>query len=270
MAVVRHWSALIVLVAGLLLYALVHKATVETQNAKLVPSLILLGAAVVPVAFVVLIGGRRLPFGVNATTVALTALVGGLVGTVTAGVLEFDTRRDLGSLPLFSVGLIEEAAKLIAPLAVLLVVRARHPADGLLLGVAAGAGFAALETMGFGLVVLIRSGGDITVLDQVLALRGVSSPAAHMAWTGLTVAALWYAAAHWRRPQAWAVLVATYLAVAGLHALWDGTSSDVVRGLLAFVALAALWVVAHLLAVDDRRQHMSHTAPLVTVAGPPR
>ena len=270
MAVVRRWCALIVLLAGLVLYAGVHQATIDTRNAKLVPSLILLGAAVVPIAFVILVGGRRLPYGVGITTVALTALVGGLVGTTTAGVLEFNTRQNLGSLPLFSIGLIEEAAKLIAPLVVLLIVRARHPADGLLLGVASGAGFAALETMGFGLVVLIRSGGDIAILDEVLALRGVSSPAAHMAWTGLTAAALWYTAAHWRRPQAWAVLVGTYLAVAGLHALWDGTDSNVVRGVLAVVALSALVVVAHLLAVDDHRQHMARMAPPVAAAGLPR
>ena len=265
---VRRWSPLVVLLVGVLLYAAVRQAALDTENPKLLPSLMLLGAAVVPVAFVAWVAGRRLSFGVGSTTVVLTALIGGVVGTVTASVLEFDTRRDLGSLPLLGIGLIEEAAKLIAPLAVLLVVRPRHPADGLLVGVASGAGFAALETMGFALVVLVQSRGDLGAVDEVLALRGLTSPAAHMAWTGLTAAALWYAGAHWRRARAWAGLAVTYLAVAGLHALWDGTDRDVVRGVLAVVALTALLLVTHQLATDDRRRQPSLMAPLVPAAGP--
>jgi RsiW-degrading membrane proteinase PrsW (M82 family) len=270
MALARRWSALAVLVVGVLLYLAVRQTIVDTGNPKLLPALILLGASVVPVAAVVLVGGRRLPLGVGATTVVLTGLVGGVVGTVTAAVLEFDVRRDLGALPLFGVGLVEEAAKLIAPVVVLLLVGARHRADGLLLGVASGAGFAALETMGFALVVLVQSGGDLGSVDEVLALRGVTSPAAHMAWTGLTAAALWHAAAHRRRPRAWAGLAATYLAVAGLHALWDGTGSDVVRGALAVVALAAVLVVARDLAGDRRGPRAPSGAPLTTAAGPRR
>jgi protease PrsW len=254
MTVIRRLSALIWLLSGLVLYAAIRQATLDTRNPKLAPSLLLMGAAVVPVAFVLFVGGRRLRFGVGAATVALTAVVGGVVGTVTASVLEFDTRRDLGVLPVFSVGLIEEAAKLAAPLVVLLLVRPRHPADGMLVGVASGAGFAVLETMGFGLVILLQSGGDIALLDRVLAERAVSSPLAHMAWTGLAAAALWYAAAHWQRPRAWGWLIGTYLTVAALHALWDATESNVVRAVLGAVALAALLVVFRLLAADDRRQ----------------
>jgi RsiW-degrading membrane proteinase PrsW (M82 family) len=264
---VRRWSALIVLLVGVLLYAAVRQAALDTRNPKLLPSLILLGAAVVPVAFVAWIAGRRLSFGVGSTTVALTALVGGVVGTVTASVLEFDTRRDLGSLPLLSIGLIEEAAKLIAPLAVLLLVRPRHPADGLLVGVASGAGFAALETMGFALVVLVQSRGDLGAVDEILALRGLTSPAAHMAWTGLTAAALWYTGARWRRARAWAWLVGTYLLVVCLHALWDGTDSNVVRGVLAVVALTALLLVTHRLADDDRRRQRSLGAAVGSAVG---
>jgi protease PrsW len=72
------------------------------------------------------------------------------VGTIVAATLEFDVLRDLGGLPMFGVGLIEETSKLLVPLALLLVLRThRTRADGLLIGVACGAGFAALETMGY-------------------------------------------------------------------------------------------------------------------------
>src|SRR3954469_9951508 len=191
----RRWSWLAVLVVGGGLFELIRRGIVETGNPHLVPALILLGAAVIPSAFVSFIAGRRLVFAVSSGTVLLTGLVGGVIGVVTAGVLEYDTLRRLGTLPMLGVGLLVEFAQLLVAAARVVVVRRnRHPADGLLLGVASGAGFAVLETMGYAFVVLIQSSGNLAVVDNVLFLRGLLSPAAHMAWTGLAAAALWYAA----------------------------------------------------------------------------
>jgi len=53
-------------------------------------------------------------------------------------------------------------------------------------------GFAALETMGYGLVALIRSQGDVGVLEEVLLIRGLLSPVGHATWTGLICAVLWH------------------------------------------------------------------------------
>ena len=86
---------------------------------------------------------------------------------------------------LIAVGLIEETAKLIVPALLLLLGRYRRPADGLLIGVASGAGFAVLETMGYGFVVLIISHGNLSAVDGVLMTRGLLSPAAHADLTGL-------------------------------------------------------------------------------------
>ena len=99
---------------------------VATQNPNLVPATILLGAAVVPAAFVAFISGRRLPYASGAPCSA-TAFLGGVIGIVVAGTLEFDAGRDLGTLPMLGVGLIEETSKLIIPLAVLLLLPACAP-----------------------------------------------------------------------------------------------------------------------------------------------
>ena len=132
-----------------------------TQNPNLVPSAILLGASIVPLAFLAFVYGRRLPYRVPGAAVAVAAFLGGVIGTVVAATLEFDVARDLGGLPMLGVGLIEETSKLLVPLALLLVLRDyRTRADGLLIGVACGAGFAALETMGYAFTTLIKSGGE--------------------------------------------------------------------------------------------------------------
>lgn len=49
--------------------------------------------------------------------------------------------------------------------------------------------------MGYAFVVLIASKGNIGAVEQTLLLRGLLSPAGHMAWTGLVCAAIWQAAA---------------------------------------------------------------------------
>jgi hypothetical protein len=173
----RRWAWLAVLLIGVALYELCRRAVLATRDPLLLPTLILIGAAVVPVSFVVFVSGRRLVFGVGGAVVGLTALLGGVLAVLTAGTLEYATLRALGAPSLLAVGLIEELAKLLVPAAVLLLSRGvRHPADGLLLGVAAGAGFAVAETMGYAFVALVRSGGDLSVVNTVLVDRGVLSP----------------------------------------------------------------------------------------------
>jgi RsiW-degrading membrane proteinase PrsW (M82 family) len=250
----RRWSWLLVLVVGVVLYEAVRRVLVETANPNLVPALILIGAAVVPAAFVAFIAGRRLVFAVSTGLVITTALLGGVVGVVAAGLWEYRTLQRLGVLPIAGVGLIEEAAKLIVPLVIVLVLRRdRHPADGLLLGVASGAGFAVLETMGYAFVTLIQSRGDVGVVQAVLFERGVLSPAAHMAWTGLATAALWHAAIERWRPRALGRFVVVFLVAVALHTAWDSAPSIWVDGIVAVVSLALLWWTAHRLAAPHRR-----------------
>jgi protease PrsW len=93
------------------------------------------------------------------------------------------------------------------------------------LGVATAAGFAGLETMGYGFVSLLQSKENLGVLDEVLIMRGLTSPAGHLSWTGLMCAVLWrerlkvgHATLNWR-------VVGAFLTAVALHALWDTFAS---------------------------------------------
>jgi RsiW-degrading membrane proteinase PrsW (M82 family) len=136
-------------------------------------------------------------------------------------VLEYQTLRDLGTLPMLAVGLIEESVKLLVPIWLLARGRFRAASDGLLIGVTAGMGFAALETMGYGLVALIASHGRIGTAEEVLLMRGLLSPVGHAAWTGLVCAALWRAYVEPARPRRWRAPATAFAVVICLHALWD-------------------------------------------------
>jgi protease PrsW len=241
----RRYGWVAVLVVGTGLFIAEERTLVATRNPNLVPSAILLGASIVPLAFVAFVYGRRLPYSIPGGAVAVAAFLGGVIGTIVAATLEFDVLRDLGALPMAGVGLIEESSKLLVPLALLVVLRQhRSPADGLLVGVACGAGFAALETMGYAFTTLIKSQGSITDTVDILLLRGFLSPAGHMAWTGITAAAL-YGAAQARDGRGVARFVGAFVGAVVLHTLWDSSGSTIATAVVAVVSLAALTYTAH-------------------------
>ncbi|MBE8478306.1 PrsW family intramembrane metalloprotease [Streptomyces justiciae] len=266
----RRWGWLAVLAVGLLLFWLIHSALISTGNPNLVPALLFFGASLVPAAFVSFVAGRRLDFGVGSPVVGVTALVGGAIGVTTAGFLEYRTLILLDVLPMAAVGVIEEAAKLVMPLVLLLFIRRRSPGDGLLIGVASGAGFAVFETMGYAFVELVQSGGDLHVVDHLLVVRGLLSPAAHMAWTGLTSAALWSAAEHHWRRRSVGVLVLVYAVAVGLHTAWDSFDDDTAYAVLAAVSLSLLVYTTHRLAGLSRSAGAALATVSSTVAPTPQ
>jgi RsiW-degrading membrane proteinase PrsW (M82 family) len=214
----RRWGQ--VLLSGIVVLYALERALVETRNLNLVPSVIMLGAFLVPTAFVIYLYERLPDWEVPIPAVWISFLWGGALGIFVASLLEYKTLRTLGFVPMLGVGLIEEAAKLILPLAFYVRGRYLSQAAGIILGVASGMGFAALETMGYAFVTLLRSGGNLAVLDEVLLVRGLLSPAGHAAWTGMVAAVLWKERERGRPGLSGKVVAAFVLAVV-LHALWD-------------------------------------------------
>jgi protease PrsW len=243
----RRWAWLGVLVIGLILYVIVLRTLVRTQNPNFVPSLLLLGATVVPLAFLTFAQARTGRWQVPASALVTAAFFGGVIGVVVAGTLEYDALRGLGALPMLFVAIIEESAKMLVPVLLLFVLLARHgrrlPSDGLVIGVASGMGFAALETMGYGFTALLASQGNISTVQETLFVRGLTAPAGHTAWTGLTCGALWATVA---TPTGKKVVafIATFIGAVAMHTAWDTFG-----GVIPFIILAGLslgWLFAAL------------------------
>lgn len=216
---------LLVLFFGTALFLLTFQATVITANTNYLPTLLMLGSFIVPVAFVTYFYEYVKHREISIPLLTICFVAGGVLGSIFAGVVEASTLSSLNVPALFGVGLIEETAKLIFPLIMYFGWRYRHEADGLLFGMAAGMGFAALETMGYGLTTLIDSNGDINSLTQVLMARGLVSPAGHAAWTGYVCAVLWRERErHGKLTINWKVVVAFVVAII-LHAFWNIAAS---------------------------------------------
>jgi protease PrsW len=232
-------SWLWVLLAGVGAYLLLLRTLVATQNPNFLPSLILFGSMVVPATVLTFAttGGRR-RIRVDASTVAFTAVAGGILGTVAAGTLEYDTLRALGMLPMIMVALIEETSKIVVPTAVFLINRRLQWPGAAVLGVASGTGFATLETMGYGFTALLS--GGLAALDDTLLLRALLAPAGHVAWTGLSMAAIGRIRGTAHRGRAVLVAIGVFVAVVILHAVWDASSSLIIRIVVALLSFGAL------------------------------
>jgi protease PrsW len=230
MAIVKHrWVQ--ILVIGLILFVLADLTLRYTDDVLYFPTIMMIGAFLVPITFVAYfyqqenLFDRGIHKGSILPTMMLCALFGGLIGTLTAGVLEFAVLSNNSLLSLAWVGPIEEFAKLIVPIAVFIIMRNRFHSelDGLLFGVAAGMAFAAFETMGYELVALVSSRGSLSVLNETILIRGMLSPLGHAAWTGLITATLWRERERTGKAFTLQVL-GFFLLAAALHSLWDFTS----------------------------------------------
>ena len=221
----RHW--LRVLWAGLGLFVLTTIVMFVTGNPNLYPTVILIGNFLIPVVFVTFLYDHQHLSTLTLPTIAQSFLIGGLLGTLGAAVLEpllIPAVVPGDNLPIPSalmVGLIEEGCKLAA--VIFLARRGRHTLemDGLLLGATVGMGFAALESTGYAFSAFVLSQGHVGASIASTLARGLLAPFGHGVWSAIVGAVLFRESkpADFRLDRA---VIVTYLFVSLLHGLWDG------------------------------------------------
>lgn len=194
-----------------------------------------LGAFLVPSALVYAMAGRLRPSdSITPSDLARFMLLGGFLafcigGTVDATIGHFapGPNPSTPSMVSFALsGVVEEFAKL-----VIVLVLARRTVktvrNGLFLGGAVGAGFAAFETLGYVIEIPIKMGavadGGFVKWDAFVAFdRALTSPLGHPLWAALLAAAVFAAASrHGGRYRITFGVVGAYLGVAVLHGLND-------------------------------------------------
>jgi protease PrsW len=187
----------------LLFFGLAFVAVLITYRAtgviNLVPALVFTGSFAAPIAVAIFFFECNLPANVSLFAMLRMFFWGGILGMVLALILfkidEFLPTQWLGASV---AALIEEPAKLAA--VVLLASRRKYPwtLNGLCLGAAVGAGFAAFESAGYALNNFLQTLGASRGLAQAnaamqdsLLLRGIVSPFGHVVWTAIIAGALW-------------------------------------------------------------------------------
>ncbi len=218
----RPWLRMFL--TGLVLWALTVVITFVTGNPNLIPALVLLGSFLVPVSFVAWAFTRRHSGEVTVELLFSTFVTGGLLGVLASSLLESYLLHPSPAL-FFGVGLIEEAAKLVALAFLTRRLRHKYARDGLILGAAVGFGFAAFESAGYAFTALFTENGlSLMQLVQTELLRGLLAPVGHGLWTAILGGVLFSASGR-RHFALTGRLLLSYLGVAILHALWDGMHS---------------------------------------------
>ncbi len=228
-----------VLLTGLGLYFVGLVLLVLSGNPNLFPTVVLLGSFMVPATYVAFFYERRHLSLLSAPTTALGFFWGGVLGVFAATILEPLFLGHLDFLTSLQVGLIEEFVKVLGVLWIARRLRHDSELDGLILGAAAGMGFAALESTGYAFTAFMASQGSLSVIVAVTLLRGLFSPLGHGTWTAILVGVLFREST----PGRFRVnrrVIGAYLTVAILHGLWDGlpgfVSAFVSSGLDVLVA----------------------------------
>jgi RsiW-degrading membrane proteinase PrsW (M82 family) len=210
-----------ILLAGTVMYIATLKVLQYTGNPHLVTTLVFVGNFLVPVSFVSFFYERRGIFSVSMTDTALCFIYGGILGTITAALIEPFFITSLTFSSSFIVGLIEELAKIIG-----VIIRARRRRynsykDGIILGAAAGMGFAAFESTGYAFAAFLQSAGSLSYTVLITLLRGITAPVGHGTWTAIFSGVLLNESVAGRFHVSNRVIYA-YLTVSALHGLWNG------------------------------------------------
>lgn len=215
----RAW--LHVLLIGLLLYGVSVVVLILTANPNLFPTVVMLGSFLVPITYVAFFYERRHLSKLALPTTALSFFYGGVLGVLASSLLEPIFVRQLSFLSMMAIGLIEEFAKILGVLVIARRWRHNSEMDGLILGAAAGMGFAALESNGYAFSAFLQSGGSLSATVWIILLRGVLSPIGHGTWTAILASVLFReSGAHHFHINL--KVIGAYLTVSLLHGLWDG------------------------------------------------
>lgn len=246
----RPWLFARAFLTALLMTAMLYVLVMVFKNLVALPGLLVVSCFVAPLSVVLLFYEFNIPRNVTLIYVMGLVLMGGIL-SIFVSVVMFKLFPELGTLlGASSAGMIEELGKLLAVVYAtrrLSPVRYRYILNGLLFGAAVGAGFAAFESAGYAMSVLLKEKSVSAALDNAF-VRAWLSPFAHVLWTALTAGALWRVKG--ARSYSGAMLadwrfVRVFLIAMACHAIWNADIVPTGPFMLKYWILGAVgWMVA--------------------------
>ncbi len=231
----KPWLFFRVLAVGLLLTLLFYIALLFIGD-KIVPMFIIVGSFATPLAVLIFFWELNIPRNIPFYDVIKMFLLGGVMSilfTVLFGVI-------VPNGPATFAPFSEEPAK-VAALALFLNKgsKNRYILNGILIGGAVGAGFAAIESAGYAFV--------YNSIDTII-LRGILAPGMHVAWAALTGGALAMVKGGGKLEGKHFISLdfLKYLAIAiALHYVWNSgivlIDFGVFGSLMSYILIAVAW-----------------------------
>lgn len=240
----KPWLFARVFIIALLAFVGLHIGFSYFSNINFLPGLIIVGAFAIPLTTLIFFWEMNAPQNIAFYRIIYVVFIGGIVSLLVALVF-FDILRN--NVNPITIGIAEELAKAITVISFVRYRKYRFILNGLLIGAAVGAGFAAFETAGYALRALLS--GDIQNLYTTILWRGLFAPGGHVAWAGLTGAA--FCRVQGDRPFKLNMLFSikflrVFILVVLMHALWDTPITGMFPFGQIFLMIAS-WIVVFLL-----------------------
>ncbi|MEH7303988.1 PrsW family intramembrane metalloprotease [Neobacillus drentensis] len=240
----KPWLFARVFIIALLAFVGFYIGVSYFRNVNFIPGLIIVGASAVPFTTLTFFWEMNAPQNIAFYRVIYVVMIGGILSMLVALVF-FDILKNM--INPITIGIAEELAKAITVITFVRYRKYRFILNGLLIGAAVGAGFAAFETAGYALRALLS--GDGAKLYNTILWRGIFAPGGHVAWAALTGAA--FCRVQGDHPFNLNMLfrfkfLRVFILVVLIHALWDTPISGMFPYGQVFL-MAASWIVVFLL-----------------------
>lgn len=215
----KPWLFTRIFLLSLLSYAGLYVGVSLFGNLNFIPGLIVVGAFAVPITTLIFFWEMNAPQNIAIYKIVYVVFIGGILSLLVALVFYDLLGNNTNAI---TIGIVEELAKVITVISFVRSLKYTYILNGLLLGAAVGAGFAAFETAGYALRALLS--GSFHMLYFTILWRSIFAPGGHVAWAALAGAA--FCMVQGDKKFAWNMLIApkfvsAFVFVVFMHALWD-------------------------------------------------
>lgn len=234
------------------------------ENLNAYPGLMAVGSFAVPVSILVLFFEMNAPRNISIVKTAMVFVLGGAFSLVaTLFLFSFFEMGEMDTVVAIMTGIIEECGKAaIVAFCLNKMKNCKYILNGLLIGAAVGAGFAAFESAGYAFNFLLQYGYETMI--QVILLRGGLAFGGHVAWAAIEGAAM-IIAAEGKPFEAKMLGSKKFLAFFALpvilHAIWDMPFLSELPYNMKYIALCVVvWIILLVLISAGMREINNLTA----------
>ncbi|AZU60746.1 PrsW family intramembrane metalloprotease [Neobacillus mesonae] len=236
----KPWLFARIFLIALIVFVGMYLGVSWFRNINFIPGLIIVGAFAVPITTLTFFWEMNAPQNIAVYKIIYVVFIGGILSMLVALVFFDILKHNINPI---TIGIVEELAKVITVIIFVRNIKYRFVLNGLLLGAAVGAGFAAFETAGYALRALLS--GSIHNLYATILWRSILAPGGHVAWAALTGAAFCLVQKNMDFDSKMLLnpkFTRIFIIVVLMHALWDTPISGI--SLIVQIVLMILsWVM---------------------------
>lgn len=188
----KPWLFARIFVVFAITYLLLSISAYTFDNVYAIPGLIVIGSFAVPFSLLIFFWETNAPRNISIYEIAKMFFIGGAASLVTTLILYsiFPVGAELTYGGAIVVGIVEELGKLVIIAYFIYNQNSKYILNGLLIGAAIGAGFAAFESAGYAFAFGLMYGDD--VMTEVIFLRAWLAIGTHTVWSAIAGGALVY------------------------------------------------------------------------------